>query len=94
VGFYARDRKGFLTTNSLVAKFFPQGGVLASAPSGVSLNRDTPRNDVAAIIKDHERPGVWWRFNEPAYRAPCSYNEPGTCAQCGCSTPGKPRCDL
>jgi len=49
---------------------------------------------VAALIYDHGRPGIWWKFrtNVATYRPPCNYNMPGTCAQCGCNVPNTPPC--
>jgi hypothetical protein len=93
MGFFARGRSGRLVNANLYAAF-PLGGVLASVPSAVGGARGPLRFDVAALIEDHHRPGVWWRFDDLAYRAPCNYNDPGTCAQCGCNLPGAPACDL
>jgi hypothetical protein len=93
MGFFARSRSGLLVNASLYSAF-PLGGVLASPPAAVGGARGPVRLDVAALIEDHGKPGVWWRFADLAYKAPCNYNEPGACAQCGCNLPGAPSCDL
>ena len=70
------------------------GGVLASAPAVVIAPQGVSRIDVAAIIEDHGRPGVWWKFfsGDGGYTPPCNFNKPGTCAQCGCNGAGEPAC--
>jgi hypothetical protein len=83
VAFFARDRQRLLTSHTLVHSFFSIGGVLASPPATVAIQHGTLRRDVAAIIVDHGRPGVWWRYNDGNFAAPCHYNRPGTCAECG-----------
>jgi hypothetical protein len=83
VGFFARNRQGLLLNDTLQSKSFPIGGVLASPPGAVGTYNGSIRTDVAAIIEDHGHPGVWWRFNDANYVAPCNYNRPGTCQQCG-----------
>src|SRR5262249_44053599 len=84
VAFLARNRQGLLVNDTLASSFFPIGGVLASPPRAVAIYYKTiVRTDVAAIIDDHGHPGVWWRYNDDNYQAPCYYNRPGTCLQCG-----------
>ena len=81
--FFGRNPQGLLVSESQQSKFFPIGGMLASPPGVVSVYHGAVRTDVAAIIVDHGRPGVWWRYNDAAYAAPCYYNRPGTCGECG-----------
>jgi hypothetical protein len=84
MGFWARDRTGLLVNASLFSSpAYRIGGVLASVPAAVGSIPAPLRVDVAALIDDHGKPGVWWRFADPAYTAPCNYNQPGTCGQCG-----------
>jgi hypothetical protein len=67
---------------------------MASPPAVILAPHGYARIDVAALIEDHGRPGVWWRFFDPGYAAPCNYNLPGACAVCGCNLPGEPACDF
>ena len=61
----ATSRRLLVSASTTTAKYFPIGGVLASPPAAVASYHDSPcRTDVAAIIDDHGRPGVWWRFND------------------------------
>ena len=84
MGFWARARSGLLVNASLfVDGAYRIGGVLASVPAAVGQTQSPYRIDVAALIDDHGKPGVWWRFDAPGYNAPCNYNQPGTCGQCG-----------
>ncbi len=83
VGFFARNQQGLLISETLQTKFFPIGGVLASPPGAVAIYQGGIRTDVAAIIDDHGHPGVWWRYNDGDYLAPCHYNRPGKCGECG-----------
>ena len=84
MGLWARGRNGLLFNTSFVYGYkYPIGGVLASVPAAVGQTQDPYRIDVAALIDDHGKPGVWWRFDAPGYNAPCNYNQPGTCGQCG-----------
>jgi hypothetical protein len=83
VAFFARNRQGLLVNETLGSTFFPLGGVLASPPSAVGVYNGAVRTDVAAIIDDHGHPGVWWRYKDDAYDAPCYYNSLTTCRQCG-----------
>lgn len=83
VVFFARNQQRLLVSDTTQLKFFPIGGVLASPPAAVGIYHGDIRTDVAAIIEDHGRPGVWWRFRDSAYVAPCHYNRPGTCGVCG-----------
>ena len=94
MGFFARHRTGLLVNVGLNDSYPPLGGVLASVPAVVGNTQGTYRIDVAALIDDHGKLGVWWRFDDLRYHVPCNFNEPGTCAQCGCNVAGKPRCDL
>lgn len=81
MGFWARGQTGLLVNASYFLPYpYAIGGVLASVPAAVG---GRTRVDVAALIDDHGKPGVWWRFDAPGYAAPCSYNQPGTCGQCG-----------
>jgi hypothetical protein len=93
MGFFARGRTG-LMVNASLSYAYSLGGTLASAPAAIGSMLGTGRMDVAALIDDHGRPGVWWKFFDWAYKAPCNYNQPGTCAQCGCNLPGTMGCDL
>jgi hypothetical protein len=70
------------------------GGVLASAPAVVWPRNGVKPVDIAAVIDDHGRPGVWSKFLslDGSDRPPCNDNAPGTCAQCGCNVPGAPAC--
>ena len=79
--FYARNRRRLLVSPTTTAKYFPIGGVLASPPAVVATYHVAARTDIAAIIDDHGRPGVWWRFNHPSFTVPC-YDGFGPCAQC------------
>jgi len=83
LAFFARNRRLLLVNPTTAMTYFPIGGVLASPPAAVAIYHGAVRTDVAAIIDDHGRPGVWWRFHDEAYKAPCNYNRPGTCAECG-----------
>jgi hypothetical protein len=83
VEFFARNQRGLLMSQSLALKFPSIGGVLASPPAVTFIFHGAGRKDVAAIIEDHGRPGVWWRFNDQAFTPPCHYNRPGTCLECG-----------
>jgi hypothetical protein len=82
LAFFARNQQGLLAADTVAAKFFSIGGLIASAP-GVAAVYTGVRTDVAAIIDDHGHPGVWWRYSDGYYKAPCTYNRPGTCLQCG-----------
>ena len=93
MGFFAGGRNGRLVNAGLYGAS-SLGGVLASVPAAVGGTRGPVRVDVAALIDDHGKPGVWWRFYDPAYQTPCNYNQPGTCAQCGCNLPGTVGCNL
>jgi hypothetical protein len=81
--FFARNHQGLMVSDTLRLGFFPIGGVLASPPGATAVYKAFVRMDVAAIIHDHGHPGVWWRYNDGDYVAPCHYNRPGTCAECG-----------
>lgn len=81
--FFARNHQGLLGSDTRLLKFFAIGRLLASPPGVVSIYKTFVRADVAAIIDDHGRPGVWWRYNDGDYVPPCHYNLPGTCAECG-----------
>jgi hypothetical protein len=93
--FYARNARHQLVNVPPQVFYPPLGGVLASAPAATISRAGPPRVNVAALIDDHGRPGVWWRFRDDAgnYRPPCNYNAPGACAQCGCDVPNAPLCD-
>jgi hypothetical protein len=95
VGFFARDRRGLLVNNNRTSHYFALGGVLASPPAVVGIRPGSYyRMDVVALVDDHGHPGVWWKFFDRFYQAPCNFNQTGTCAQCGCNGPGQPRCDF
>jgi hypothetical protein len=79
--FFARNQQDILVSETQQSTFPPIGGVLASPPAVVSVYHAFVRTDVAAIIVDHGRPGVWWRYNDQNYAPPCYL--PGTCALCG-----------
>jgi hypothetical protein len=80
--YFARNQQGLLvgdTTNTMSPSI---GGVLLSPPAVVTIYYAAVRTDVAAIIDDHGHPGVWWRFNDASYTAPCS-DTGAPCAPCG-----------
>jgi WD40 repeat protein len=92
---FARDAQGSLIAfEHLRGLYSPLGGVLTSAP-GAASSKDKFRSNVAAVIDDHGRPGVWWKFNGAydGYTPPCNYNAPGMCAECGCNVPNAPSCE-
>jgi hypothetical protein len=78
--FFARNQRGLLVSDTRLQTFFPIGGVLASAPAAVGLYHQTVRTDVAAIILDHGRPSVWWRYSDGKHVPPCT--RPGSCGTC------------
>ena len=82
LSFFARNRRRLLINDTSEQTYSSIGGVLASPPAAVAVYHGAVRTDVAAIINDHGRPGVWWRYNDQAYKAPC-YDNPGDCARCG-----------
>ena len=88
--FFASDRRGLLVNATRAFGAFTLGGILASAP-GAASPRDDSRLEVAALIDDHGRRGVWWKFHG-GFLPTCVYSAPGTCAQCGCGGPGQPAC--
>jgi hypothetical protein len=92
--FYARNaRHEFVTTDG--SYYPPMGGLLKSVPGAVVAPYGVSRIDVAAVMDDHGHPGVWWKFfSGDGYKPPCSYNAPGTCAQCGCNVPNGPACTM
>jgi hypothetical protein len=83
LAFFARNPQGLLVNDTTDSTFASIGGLLVSPPAAVAVYHASLRTDIAAIIDDHGHPGVWWRFNDAGYTAPCNYNLPGTCAQCG-----------
>jgi hypothetical protein len=92
---FARDPRRALVSADFINGVYPAlGGVLASAPNVVVARHGVSRIDVVALIEDHGRPGVWWKFfsGDGGYTPPCNYNLPGTCAQCGCNVPNSPSC--
>jgi hypothetical protein len=91
VSFLARNRLGQLADLDL-GFAYKLGGVLASAPGGATLSKDWYRRDVAALIDDHGKLGVWWRYLDFSYQSTCNYNQPGACLQCGCGSSGQPSC--
>jgi hypothetical protein len=91
--FARNQRHALVTTDGNEIVYPPMGGVLASVPAQVIAPHGVSRMDVAALIADHGHPGVWWKFfSFDGYTAPCNYNAPGTCAQCGCNVPNSPAC--
>jgi len=95
VGYFARDPRGLLVNNSRGTHYYPLGGVLASPPAAVGVHPGSYyRIDIVALVDDHGHPGVWWKFFDRSYQAPCNFNQTGTCAQCGCNGPGQPHCDF
>jgi hypothetical protein len=78
--FYARNPQGLLASDTLQTKLYPLGGLLVSPPAATAIYHASIRTDVAAIVDDHGHPGVWWRFNDAAYEAPCA--DPTTCGGC------------
>jgi hypothetical protein len=89
-----RDPNGFVLQAVLGGGQAELGGMPLAALGAVGTARGDVRTDIVALINDHGRPGVWWKFLSPQYTPPCNYNAPGTCAQCGCGFAGAPRCDL
>jgi hypothetical protein len=97
IRYFAPDVRGVLVSMSRWEATYLIGGLLASSAAAVQ-SRDTSRYDVVAEVDDHGRRGVWWKFNggvavDRVFVPPCNYNEPDTCAACGCNQPGTPRCD-
>jgi hypothetical protein len=86
---FARNPQGLFVVDTLQVTPSPVGGVIASPPGAVAIVGSgdtfpgTLRLDVAAIIDDHGRPGVWWRYGDGNYTPPCHYKRPGTCLECG-----------
>ncbi len=89
-----RDPNGLLLSLLNGTNAVEIGGMPLSTPGVVGTLRGDRRVDIAALINDHRRPGVWWKFLSTQNTPPCNYNAPGTCAQCGCGFAGGPRCDL
>jgi hypothetical protein len=84
VAFFARNGQGLLLRETMNETSPPIGGVLASPPSVVAMYQGVVRTDVAALIDDHGHPGVWWRYNDAGYAAPCySAAAAAACPQCG-----------
>jgi len=82
--FFGRNSRHLLVDDTALSSDSPIGGVLASPPAAVAIHYSTiVRTDVTAIIDDHGHPGVWWRYHDPNYQAPCYYNSPMTCLTCG-----------
>ncbi|HEY7374515.1 MAG TPA: hypothetical protein VIF57_20295, partial [Polyangia bacterium] len=93
VGFYARGPRGTLIDTSPWSFIVALGGLIESAPGVTPALNGEPWVHIAAVIEDHGQPGVWVKFfGSGAIPAPCNYNAPGTCAQCGCDLPNKPAC--
>jgi hypothetical protein len=95
--YFAPDRRGLIRSASRWEPSYVIGGLVSSSV-GASLSRDYSRYDIAALVDDHGRPGVWWKYNSGVatgskFVPPCNYNAPGACAVCGCGTPGAPSCD-
>jgi hypothetical protein len=92
IGLSGRNSRSILANVGIQVWYPPLGGVLASTPAVVGA-QTAYRIDFAALIEDHGKLGVWWKFDDLNYHAPCNYNQPGTCNQCGCNMPGQPHCD-
>jgi hypothetical protein len=92
--FYARDAHGLLEQATIGSGIYLLGGLLASGPAAVFVNRGHSRTDIVALVDDHGHPGVWLKFGSDQYTAPCNYNARGTCAVCGCGLPGTPFCEM
>jgi hypothetical protein len=93
LGVFARNKEGMLA-NVVFSESdvtYVLGGILASAPGAVATGRGD-HMDVVALISDHGRPGVWWKFNG-GYRPICTYNAPNACSSCGCNVTGSFLCD-
>jgi hypothetical protein len=89
--YFAADRRGLLIDGTRWDVTYPVGGVPGSAVSAV-MSHNGSQIHVAAVIDDHGRPGVWWKF-KGGFVPPCNYNAPGTCGACGCGLAGAPACD-
>jgi hypothetical protein len=83
VAFFARNQQRLLVSDFFSTTFPSIGGILASPPSVATFIQNGMRTEIAAIIDDHGRPGVWWRYNQNVSLFPCYYNRPGTCMECG-----------
>jgi len=90
VWFFARNRRGLLANVSKDDELVPLGGVLASAPAAAGIGT---RVVAAALVNDHGRLGVWWKF-WGGFTMPCTYNASDACATCGCDLAGTFRCDM
>jgi hypothetical protein len=90
LNFFAPEQRGLLVNATREFGAFTVGGILASAPNAASPH-DGSRLEVTALIDDHGRRGVWWKFHG-GFLPACVYNRPGTCAECGCGLPGQPSC--
>jgi hypothetical protein len=92
VGLYARGARGILVESAPWGRV-DLGGVISAAPGAMAAITGEPWVDIAAVIDDHQHPGVWLKFYG-GFQAVCNYNAPGTCGQCGCNLPNKPACAL
>jgi hypothetical protein len=93
IGLYARGPRGTLIDASPWYFISALGGVIKSAPAVTAALDGQPWVHFAALVDDHGHPGVWLKYYG-GFKAPCNYNAPGTCAQCGCNVPNGPACEM
>jgi hypothetical protein len=93
--YFARGSNGRLIDNNQSQRTFNLGGILASGPGVASALDGDFWVHIAALINDHGHPGVWLKYyGWNGYVAPCNYNAPGTCGQCGCDLPDGFACSM